>query len=379
LRFTVAHRIEHWVFMLSFTTLAFTGLSQKFSNNNLSVALIGVLGGIDTTRLIHHTAAVVMMLVTIYHIGIVGYRVYVQRLQMTMLPSLFDVRAAVQAVLYNFGLGKSRPQQGRYTFEEKVEYWAVVWGTVIMALTGFMMWNPIGTARFFPGEFIPAAKAAHGGEALLAVLAIIVWHLYHVIVRHFNKSMFTGRLSEEEMLEEHPLELADIKAGLAARPADEKTRKNRQRTFIPAYSVIAAVLLIGVYFFVNFEQTAIAYVPPEEQATVYAPLTPTPLPTPVPTRTPVPGGLTSWEGGIGALFQGRCLICHNSSAKVAGLDLSSYQSALTTGGSGPAVVPGKPDQSPLIIQQSKGGHAEQLSSEEIEQLRQWIQNGAPEK
>jgi hypothetical protein len=82
-----------------------------------------------------------------------------------------------------------------------------------MAITGFILWNPIASANLLPGEFIPAAKEVHGGEALLAVLAIIVWHMYHVHIRHFNKSMFTGRMTEEEMLEDHPLELADIKAG----------------------------------------------------------------------------------------------------------------------------------------------------------------------
>ena len=61
-----------------------------------------------------------------------------------------------------------------------------------MGLTGFMMWNPISTLRFVPGEAVPAAKAAHGGEAVLAVLAIIIWHFYHVHLKHFNKSMFTG-------------------------------------------------------------------------------------------------------------------------------------------------------------------------------------------
>ena len=86
------------------------------------------------------------------------------------------------------------PQEARYTFGEKVEYWSVVWGTVIMAVTGFMMWNPISTLRFLPGEAIPAAKAAHGGEAVLAVLAIIIWHFYHVHIKTFNKSMFTGKL-----------------------------------------------------------------------------------------------------------------------------------------------------------------------------------------
>ena len=220
LRFSIVKRIEHWVFMASFSTLGLTGLVQKYASSPVSESLVAMLGGIETTRIIHRVAATIMMLVVVYHVGAVGYRIYVQRKRMTMLPTLEDVRIAWISLLYNLGLSKTRPQQGRYTFEEKMEYWAVVWGTVIMALTGFMMWNPIFAARIFPGQIIPAAKAAHGGEALLAVLAIIIWHLYGVLIKTFNKSMYTGYLSEEEMLDEHPLELADIKAGVSGREED---------------------------------------------------------------------------------------------------------------------------------------------------------------
>ncbi len=378
LRWDLAKRIEHWIFMLSFTALGLTGLVQKFAESSLSVSIVGALGGIENTRTIHHWAATIMMLVTIFHLGAVGYRVYVRRVRMTMLPTLDDVRAAISSLGYNLGLVKNRPQQGRYTFEEKVEYWAVVWGTVVMAVTGYMMWNPIAAARFLPGEFIPAAKAAHGGEALLAVLSIALWHLYHVIVRHFNKSMFTGYLTEEEMLHEHPLELADIKAGIATRPLDPGAYQRRMRIFTPVYSVAALVMLVGVYFFVNYEETALTTVPPAEQVVVFAPLTPTPLPTPIPTRTPPPGGLTSWTGGIGDMLNQRCGICHNSTAKLGGLDLTSYQAALETGASEPAIIPGDPENSPLLIKQQQGGHAAQLSDSELEQIQDWIENGAPE-
>lgn len=378
LRFTIAHRIEHWVFMASFTLLGLTGLVQKYASNPVSVGIITALGGIEATRQIHHIAAIVMMLVTIYHIGVVAYRVYVQRLRMSMLPDLRDARNAVQALLYNLGFNKHKPQQGRYTFEEKVEYWAVVWGTVVMAVTGFMMWNPIASARFLPGEAIPAAKAAHGGEAVLAVLSIALWHMYHVLVRHFNKSMFTGYISEKEMLHEHPLELADIKAGIATPPPDPQGVLMRRRRFIPVYSVLAVVMLAGVMAFVSFEQTAIETLPPAEQVTVFVPLTPTPLPTPAPTRTPLPGGIASWEAGAGEMLKQRCGVCHNPSGRIGGLDLTDYAAALRGGSTGPGIVPGEPSQSLVVLVQEIGGHAEQLSDVEIEQLRAWIEAGAPE-
>ncbi|MGE5249860.1 MAG: cytochrome b/b6 domain-containing protein, partial [Bacteroidota bacterium] len=332
-RFTLAQRIEHSVMLLSFATLGLTGLPQKFATHPISEAVIAGLGGIETIRQIHHAAAIVMMLGTIYHIMVVGYRIFVQRVRMSMLPGLQDAMDAIGAFLYNIGLRKTRPQMGRYTFEEKAEYWAFVWGAVVMGLTGFLMWNPISAARILPGEFIPAAKAAHGGEALLAVLAIIVWHMYGVHLRHFNTAMWTGRLTEDEMLHEHPLELADIKAGVARYAVDPAEIRKRQRIYFPVAAVLTAIMLFGVYGFVNAEQTALQTVPPQPEAVVvFAPETPTSLPTPKPTATPLPtstpvptstAGPTSvgptptgapvqaltWDADIAPLFQ-KCTTCH---------------------------------------------------------------------
>jgi len=132
-----------------------------------------------------------------------------------------------------------------------------------MGLTGFMMWNPLATVKLLPGEFIPAAKAAHGAEAILAVLAIFVWHMYAVHLKRFNKSMWTGRLTEEEMLHEHPLELADIKAGIAERRPPPALIRARQVIYYPLAVVTALALLFAVYGFVRGEETAITTVPPQ--------------------------------------------------------------------------------------------------------------------
>jgi formate dehydrogenase gamma subunit len=378
LRFTVSERVEHWVFITSFIILGLTGLAQKYSSYPLSSLVVVSVRGIENLRLIHHVAAVVMMLAAIYHIGALGYRIYVNRARLTMLPVISDVINAYHALLYYIGRRKDPPQQGRYTFEEKIEYWAVVWGTVVMAVTGFMMWNPIATSKIFPGQFIPAAKVAHGLEAVLAILAILIWHMYQVFIRHFNKSMFIGKISEEDMLHDHPIELADIKAGTAKPPVTPEGATKRKRLYLPVYTVIAAVLLVGVYFFVAYEETAIATVPPAEEVEVFVPFTPTPLPTPPPSATSPPVTALTWDGGIGGLIESKCVACHNSSSKLGGLDLSNYQAALLGGNSGPGVISGDPDNSMIIIVQSTGGHPGQFTDEELAQTSEWIKNGAPE-
>jgi formate dehydrogenase gamma subunit len=271
LRFSLSRRIEHIGLMLSFVILASTGLPQKYPSSKISVFILQALGGIENLRSIHHFMSILVMFAVIYHLLVMGYKVFVLRTPWSMMLSLQDVKDGIQALLYNLGFAKTYPKMGRYTFEEKFEYWAFVWGYTIMGITGFIMWNPITATRYLPGEFVPAAKAAHGGEAVLAVLAIIVWHMYGVNIKHYNRSMFTGKITEEEMVHEHPKELEDIQAGGANRVLDAATLRKRQRIFYPIAAILTVAMLAGVYGYVTAEETALTTIPPIS-TTVESPL-----------------------------------------------------------------------------------------------------------
>ncbi len=286
-RFELAQRIEHWVMVLSFTVLAITGLPQKFAGDGWAEAMIAGMGGIELVRTLHHAAAILLILGALYHGISLMHKVIVQRTRWTMYPQLQDAFDALNTVLYNLGKRKEAPQYEHFSFGEKFEYWALVWGTLIMAITGFMLWNPIITSRWVSGEVIPAAKAAHGAEAILAVLAVLVWHLYNVHLKHFNRAMFTGKLSRHEMEEEHALELERIERGEALRSPDPVKIRQRQRVFFPIAIVISLALLFGVFLFATAETTAVTTIR-RAAATVqiYAPVTKTPTPTRQPTATP---------------------------------------------------------------------------------------------
>jgi cytochrome b subunit of formate dehydrogenase len=260
-RFSRGQRVQHAVLIASFTILAFTGLPQKYASTRLGEAVIAGLAGIEVVRVVHRIAAVVLMAATLYHLFDVAYRILVRRRPLSMLPRYQDVLDAVRTVLYNLGRAESRARAGRYTFEEKVEYWALMWGNVVMIGTGFMLWNPIATTQLVSGQFIPAAQVAHGSEALLAVLAVVIWHGYGVHLRHFNRSMFTGTMTESEMREEHPLELDAILAGREPAEPEAAVLRRRRRLFLPAAAVLALILLAGLYRFVTFEETAIPTLP----------------------------------------------------------------------------------------------------------------------
>lgn len=375
-RFNIGQRIEHILLIISFMTLVITGLPQKYVGNAWSEWMIGVLGGIETVRIVHHIAAVMFILETIYHLVVMGYKLFVLRLGASMMPSAKDVRDAIQALLYNIGIVKSRPQLGRYSFDEKVEYWALIWGLIVMVITGFMLWNPIATVRLLPGEFIPAAKAAHGGEALLAFLAILIWHTYHVHIKTFNKSMFTGKMTEQEMAHEHPLELVEIQNGTAPTAQHDKVTSARLKVYLPLAGVMVVVLLVGVYFFLTFEQTSITTFPPAESAPILATRPPTATATLLPVPTSVPNQELTWDGEVGALFRSKCGACHGSSG---GLSLKTYADAMKGGSSGPVIAPGAPDNSSLLTLQGAGTHPGQFTPDELALVREWIDAGALEK
>ncbi|MBI5954986.1 MAG: cytochrome b/b6 domain-containing protein [Chloroflexi bacterium] len=291
-RFDLVQRLQHIVFLVSFTVLGFTGLPQKFPLSPISLGIFKVLGGIEATRLVHHTSAIVMMIVSVFHVLEVLYRIIVLRTPISMIPWISDAVHVYEDVLYYLGLRKHKAYYGRYSYAEKAEYLALLWGTIVMGLTGFMMWNPISTLRILPGEAVPAAKAAHGGEAILAVLAIIIWHFYHVHIKHFNKSMFTGKLSHEEMEHEHPAELAHLNSGKQPDPIPPAVLRKRQYVYAPIAVVILAVFSYGFYYFVGYETTAVVNPQPQATLPVYVPQTATPSPLPTLTPTPLPPTVT---------------------------------------------------------------------------------------
>lgn len=206
-RFTLAQRIEHLVLIVSFNVLAFTGLPQKYFYTAWAERIIVFMGGIERVRAIHRFFAVVLILEAVYHAGAVLAARLTGRDRGDMGVSFQDVRNVVGDIAYLLGLRAEKPAFDRYDYRQKFEYWAVVWGTIIMAVTGLIMWLPEVVTRWIPGIIVPAARVAHGGEALLAILAVIIWHFYNAHFRPdifpMDPAMWTGRIPLERLEHDH--------------------------------------------------------------------------------------------------------------------------------------------------------------------------------
>ncbi len=205
-RFDLGQRWEHGLLVISATVLMLTGLPQKFRDLSWSQYLLSTPHRLEIFQQIHHIAALVLILEALYHIGKAIYQLSKRKLSAEFFPTMQDVKDAGHMLQYLFFLRKDKPKYGKYNFEQKVTYWVVFLGFLLMIISGLIIWFPIFFTDYLPGGIIPAAKLMHSTEAMVATIFILIWHFYHVHIERLNLSIFTGRLSEKEMKVYHSRE-----------------------------------------------------------------------------------------------------------------------------------------------------------------------------
>ena len=211
-RFSRRQRLEHLSVMILFTVLAVTGFPQKFYEAGMSQVIVNAVGGLDRVRYLHRIAGILFSVATVVHIAVATLTVLLRRSGLTMVPTKQDFRDSIQQIGWYLGLAKEPAKFDRYDYRQKFEYWGMVIGSLVMVVTGLILYLPIPFTRLFPGELVPVALVAHSNEGLMAFLVVITWHIYNAHlspdVFPFDTAIFTGKISRERMHHEHPLELA---------------------------------------------------------------------------------------------------------------------------------------------------------------------------
>lgn len=221
LRFDVWQRIAHGVMALSFTTLVLTGWPLSAAGIGASQSLVRAFGGLEQVAWLHRVAALGLVLACVLHLAYLLALVAKGKLRFSMLPKPKDIKDLVANLAWFVGLRKQRPAYDRFSYFEKFDYWAVFWGCVIMIGSGAVRWFPDTVLKMAPTWVYEVAFLAHTDEALLAALAIFVWHFYNV---HLRPAVFpmswvflTGRMTLEEHAEEHGAEFDAWQAAAKAR------------------------------------------------------------------------------------------------------------------------------------------------------------------
>ena len=217
LRMSVNERIQHASLAISFLTLVLTGFMLSYPNSWWVSHIRDISSGVFEARsLLHRISAVVMVTVSLYHIYYISFTTSGRQLIKDLLPRYQDIRDAVDVAKFNLGISKTKPKLDRFSYVEKAEYWALIWGTIVMTATGIIMWFDNTFMGILTKLGWDIARTVHYYEAWLAFLAIVVWHFYFVIFNPdaypMNLAWWKGTITEEEMAEEHPLELEKIKS-----------------------------------------------------------------------------------------------------------------------------------------------------------------------
>ena len=173
-------------------------------------------GNVDTLTGVFNAIAAIMggadYLGLIKTVAITG--VLSGRMKPSMLLGRQDFRDAINNLRYYAGYTEAAPKFGRYDYRQKFEYWGLIFGSLIMVATGYILYFPILISRYLPAELIPAAKAMHSYEALFAFLIVLVWHIAgaHLAPESFpiDTSIFTGKIRKEKLRHEHALEYEDL-------------------------------------------------------------------------------------------------------------------------------------------------------------------------
>jgi len=208
MRLTLNERGQHLWLLVSFIVLVISGFALKYPHSFWAEPLVRWEKNFPLRGWIHRLAGVVLIMGSVYHVIYLMTKPDGRRWLKDMRPKVRDAREAVETVGYNLGYRSRLPRYARFNYMEKAEYWALVWGTVVMAVTGILLWAHDWVLAYlpFPMSILDVTTAIHFYEAILATFSILIWHFYAVIfdpdVYPLKWTVLTGRAPEHEVREE---------------------------------------------------------------------------------------------------------------------------------------------------------------------------------
>jgi cytochrome b subunit of formate dehydrogenase len=259
-RFSSMQMGVHVAVVLSFLTLAATGLPLKFASTTWAPILMTVLGGAEFAGHLHRLAAIVTFGYFAWHLSMLAYGLFVKKDRgyfwgpRSMTPQPRDIADIWHMFKYFLYIGP-RPKFDRFTYWEKFDYLAVFWGVAIIGLSGLVLWLPTLATQVLPGWALNAAYIMHSDEALLATGFIFFFHFFHTHLRPeafpMDPVIFTGRMPLERFKDERPLEYERMVAEgtLEQYLVPPPTPSDLRRAYIFGFTALGVGVLLAVMIF----------------------------------------------------------------------------------------------------------------------------------
>jgi formate dehydrogenase gamma subunit len=227
-RFDRIQIAQHMTLAITFILLVLTGFALRYPEA-LWVKWTGIAFLSEPLRSwSHRILGVALILFSVVHVFYVALSRRGREEFKAMLPTFQDILDFRDNMGFHVWATKRKPRFGRYDYTQKAEYWALVWGTGLMAITGLVLWFPVVATSWAPAWIVSISETIHFYEAWLAMLAIVVWHfffvMFHPEVYPMSWIWLTGKMPEHELQAVHGRwydeEVADM---LDALPPGETT------------------------------------------------------------------------------------------------------------------------------------------------------------
>lgn len=232
-RLTKIEIIQHTLLFVTFFGLALSGFALRYPDSWWAQALTSMGFDEEIRRISHRIMACLLIGTSVFHAFLIIMTRRGRLLLKAMMPRpIEDTKEATGNILFHLGLKKHRPEFGMFDYTHKSEYWALIWGTIIMSITGFVLWFPALATQYFPAWIVRVCETIHFYEAILAVSAILIWHFFFVILRPSVYPMswiwINGRMPLKEWKHNHPKAEKEMQGSIEMIPPDKKSELRNQ-------------------------------------------------------------------------------------------------------------------------------------------------------
>ncbi|MCK4838406.1 MAG: hypothetical protein KAS94_06350 [Desulfobulbaceae bacterium] len=250
-RFSVFQRLTHLLVIVSFLTLAVTGMALKFAMEDWAQWIAFMTGGFTVLGALHRFFAIV----TFFYFFLTMILLYTKWKESgkSLLGFIFDAEGLVpnlndlkeMIATFKWFFGGPRPYYGHWTYWEKFDFMAVFWGIAVIGSSGLALWFPEIFSRFLPGWGLNIATIIHSDEALLAAGFIFTIHFYNTHLRPdkfpLDPVIFVGSITVDELKHERPREYDQL---MASGDLDKLTQCRAPEAWLKRLSTVFGIFVV---------------------------------------------------------------------------------------------------------------------------------------